>query len=70
MIYYVSTINIDDTVRLKQENIEISKILPQYFKGIRNNNEFIIYRAFNKVPDSEDESFRSYGFVEKLASVQ
>jgi hypothetical protein len=63
-IRYISSINIDDTIALKAENQELHKSIGKIFKGIDQNNNFILYKAFNKMPNAQT-NVDQYGFIQK-----
>ena len=37
----------------------------RYFKDIKNNNKYIIYKAMNEIPDGTKE-IESYNFVQEI----
>ena len=65
LIRYKTSIPIDDTVRLKAENKLMRQRIGAIFKGIDKNKRFILYRAFNEVPNGSKE-VNYYGFLDDL----
>ncbi|NOU62242.1 hypothetical protein [Marinifilum caeruleilacunae] len=66
MVRYYSKIDLKDTLRLKQENLEMQKCIGKLFKGIDKNNKYIFYRAFDELPDGTYKYRKHYGFIQKL----
>jgi hypothetical protein len=64
LIKYLSKKDLSDTTSLKAENDQLHQIIDYVFKGIKENNKYIIYKAVNKIPD-EGEVVKSYGFVKE-----
>ncbi|MFI5159518.1 MAG: hypothetical protein ACHQF4_11675 [Sphingobacteriales bacterium] len=65
MVKYKSGIELGDTVALKVENNAIQKVIGNIFKGINNGKGYIIYQAFNQIPDGKT-LVKQYGFIQKL----
>ncbi|MEO7212314.1 hypothetical protein [Mucilaginibacter sp.] len=65
IIKYQSAINIADTVALKVENNAIQKVIGGTFKGIDEDKAYVIYQAFNQIPDGKT-LVKHYGFIQKL----
>jgi len=65
IIKYRSAINLKDTIALKAENIALQKVIGTLFKGITDDKKFILYNAFNQVPDGKTMVNR-YAFFQKL----
>ena len=64
---YLSTIKLQDTVALKAENQELQKSIGKVFKGINQNNNVILYQAYNELPNNANmRTIHHYGFVQKL----
>lgn len=64
---YLSTIKLDDTIALKAENQELQKSIGKVFKGINQNNDVILYQAYNEIPNNTNiRTIHHYGFVQKL----
>jgi len=61
MIKYISTINLNDTIALKEENELIHICIGKYFKGIKSNYSHLLYRVFKNLPKKSKEF--SYGFI-------
>jgi hypothetical protein len=51
MIYYMTHFPLKDTSAVKKENIEVRKAVAKLFPGLGENNNFILYSAFNVRPD-------------------
>jgi len=64
-IYYISSIKIDDTTAIKQENYQIRKIIGIAIPGIDKNNKYILYTASNKMPSASTNVPR-FAMVDKL----
>jgi len=60
MVYYMTHINIKDTNEVKQENIQIKKILSKALPGIDKDNKYVYYEAFNRFPNSSVSVDRFY----------
>jgi hypothetical protein len=65
MIMYQSSISVSDTVSLKKENDELQKNIGAVFTGMDINNNIILYRAYNELPDGKNNP-AYYGYVQKL----
>jgi hypothetical protein len=50
MIYYISSIKVQDTTAIKQENENIKKVINQTLPGIDQDKKYVLYSAFNKLP--------------------
>jgi hypothetical protein len=66
MISYYTKINLNDTIRLKKENLEIQKVIGDIFKGIDQNKKYVFYKAFDELPDGTIKERHSYGFVQEI----
>ncbi|MEO3405528.1 hypothetical protein AAFN85_16580 [Mucilaginibacter sp. CAU 1740] len=64
-VAYKSNIDLNDTTALKAENDALQKATAVIFKGITQNNRYILYRAFRDLP-GPTASKESYGFVQKV----
>lgn len=53
MIYYLSTINLKDTVAIRQENETIKRVIGQTLPGIDQDKKFVYYSAFNELPNGK-----------------
>ena len=49
-VYYMTHININDTIAVKKENLLIQKSLSKLTPGIDENVRYILYSAYNKRP--------------------
>jgi len=65
LIKYRSSVNIADTVALKAENNALQKVVGTMFKGIKQDRNYIMYEAFNQLPDGKTP-VKDYGFVQRL----
>ena len=64
---YKSTIKLADTVALKAENDALKKTIGQVFKGIDQNNNVILYQAYNEFPNNANmRTIHHYGFIQKI----
>lgn len=59
-IVYKTNINIQDTVKLKEENIEIQKNIGNIFYGIEINNDLIYYKVTNLENSDTSNQFVEY----------
>jgi len=50
MIYYISSIKVQDTTAIKLENENIKKVINQTLPGIDQDKKYVLYSAFNKLP--------------------
>ncbi|MDR3714860.1 MAG: hypothetical protein P4L51_18775 [Puia sp.] len=64
MILYISDIKISDTAALRQECDSLHQVIGHVFNGLDRNNEYIIYRVFEKMP-SDTALGTNYEFVRK-----
>lgn len=65
MIYYLSSISINDTVGLKKENQQIQKVIGKVLPGIDKDKKYVLYSAFNGLPGGH-KVLQHYDFTEKL----
>ncbi|OKS85777.1 hypothetical protein [Mucilaginibacter polytrichastri] len=65
IVKYKSGVNLTDTIALKAENDAMQKVIGKVFKGIDENKAFILYQAFNQVPNGKS-LVKHYGFIQKL----
>jgi predicted RNase H-related nuclease YkuK (DUF458 family) len=64
-VYYLSSINLKDTVSLKNENEKIKIEVGKLFKGIDKDKKVVFYFAVNEIPEGNSSVMR-YGFIDKL----
>ncbi len=64
-VCYLSSINLKDTVSLKNENEKIKIEVGKLFKGIDKDKKFVFYFAVNEIPEGNNSGIR-YGFIDKL----
>lgn len=64
-VLYLSSINVQDTVALKQENDLIQEKIGTIFSGMDKNNNSILYRAYNVQPNGQNDP-PYYGFAQKI----
>jgi hypothetical protein len=60
MIYYLSGINLKDTLALKRENALIKKVIGKAIPGIDKDKKYLLYAAFNTKPAYNKEADRYY----------
>ncbi|HWZ36481.1 MAG TPA: hypothetical protein VNW51_09995 [Mucilaginibacter sp.] len=65
LIKYKSGIKLTDTVALKAENQALQQSIGAIFKGIDQNNQYILYQAYNETSEGKAEA-KHYGFIQKL----
>ncbi|MGI4022521.1 MAG: hypothetical protein ACRYFA_13530 [Janthinobacterium lividum] len=56
MLYYVSSINIKDTVALKKENAAIKKVIGKVIPGVDQDKKYVLYAAFNSIPNKKNNA--------------
>ena len=61
-VFYVTTLNINDTTALSKECTEIHKNIGHVFKGLDADKKYIFYRAFERIPVN-NEKVNNYGFL-------
>lgn len=66
IVYYLSSINLEDTAALKIENNKIKKEVYNLFKGINKDKKYVFFKAVNEIPDGK-KSIEQFGFVDQLA---
>lgn len=49
--YYQTSINVSDTNAIRKENNEIMKVLPSLYPGVNKGNGWLLFSAFNKLPN-------------------
>jgi len=65
MVYYQSSINISDTAAIRKENNAMMKVLPAILPGIDKDNKWLLFTAFNKLPNM-NESVDRYEMDNRL----
>ncbi|WP_133249958.1 hypothetical protein [Marinifilum breve] len=65
MIEYLTTIDLKDTISTKLENNKLHSLIGKMFKGIDQDKDYILYKAFSQMPDGKTP-VPTYGFVKKL----
>ena len=65
MVYYISRINLKDTLAIRKENEQIKKVIGTVMPGIDKNKKFVFYSAFNKRP-SGNKTVDHYDMTDKL----
>lgn len=65
LIKYKSSIKLSDTVALKAENQALQQNIGTLFKGLDQNNQYILYQAYNETTDGKTDA-KHYGFIQKL----
>ncbi len=61
MLYYVSSINIKDTVALQKENAAIKKVIGKVIPGVDKDKKYVLYAAFNSIPNRKNNA-KEYDF--------
>jgi len=51
-IDYLSSIKLDDTVALKNENEQVKKEISKIFPGVDKGKDYVLYSIFNEMPSS------------------
>ncbi|GAA4090681.1 hypothetical protein [Mucilaginibacter panaciglaebae] len=65
VIRYKSTIKLTDTIALKAENEALQQSIGTIFKGLDQNNQYILYQVYDQIPDGKSDT-KHYGFIQKL----
>jgi hypothetical protein len=65
IVYYLSDINLKDTVALKRENANIKKVIGNVMPGINKDKKYVFYSIFNQMPDGT-RTFDHYDLTDKL----
>jgi hypothetical protein len=65
MIQYLSAINLKDTTAIKNENMQIRKVIGKVMPGLDKNKKYVFYAAFNEKPSSRKEVDR-FEMTDKL----
>lgn len=63
MVYYLSNINLNDTIALKIENEKVKQEVGRLFTGIDKDKKFVFYWAFNELPIGK-KFVEHYGFID------
>ncbi|KAA5536594.1 hypothetical protein F0919_02685 [Taibaiella lutea] len=67
MVYYKTIVPLKEIARLKAENELIRKRIGSVFKGIDQNKKYVIYRAYNEIPQG-NKVVDYYGFLDDLST--
>jgi len=54
MVYYQSSINVNDTAAIRKENNAMMKVLPSVIPGIDKDTKWLLFTAFNKLPNVKE----------------
>jgi hypothetical protein len=54
MIYYQTTINVNDTTAIRKENNAIMNELPKVIPGVDKDTPWLLFTAFNKLPNPQE----------------
>ena len=65
MIYYQTSVNLNNIDAIKKENEAIKKVIGKVIEGIDKDNDHLLYTAFNKMPNPR-ESVDRYEMDDKL----
>lgn len=63
MICYATKLDFSDTTALSKECDNIHKHIGELFRGVDKNNENVLYRAFERIPSSENDRVKNFTFV-------
>ncbi|MFT6335334.1 MAG: hypothetical protein ACJATI_002088 [Halioglobus sp.] len=63
-VSYQTAVTLSDSIELRSENLSLHKNIESYLPNIKENNEYIIYKAMNEIPDGTKE-VNTYTFVNK-----
>jgi len=64
VVDYQSNVPFQDTVALKTEYLEVAQFINEEFKGLMQENELIIFKAFEEIPDGKTP-INTYTFIHK-----
>jgi hypothetical protein len=64
IVYYHSNISITDTAALRREYLMLKEPMRIKLNDLYEQNPVVIYRAFNQSPDSIENGFSYFGFVD------
>jgi hypothetical protein len=65
MVWYLSSINLDDTAALQKEQEKIKVEVYKLFLGLNKDRKYVFYKAYNEIPDGK-KKVKSYGFCDDL----
>ncbi|SHM58210.1 hypothetical protein [Mucilaginibacter sp. OK098] len=65
MIQYLTAINLKDTTAIKNENMQIRKVIGKVMPGLDKDKKYVFYAAFNEKPSSLKEVDR-FEMTDKL----
>ena len=65
MVEYLTQIDIQDTVKTKEENDKIHQSIGQVFNGLDKDKAYLFYKAFSEMPNGQTP-VSTYGFVKEL----
>lgn len=63
IFHYKSNLGMQDTLALSRECDSVHKALNLLFKGVNEKNKYNLYRAMDRIPLNEQDSFRYYQMV-------
>lgn len=64
IVSYKSDIHLNDSIQLREEYLQLHQEIDDIFKGLKRENKYIIYKAFEEIPDGINP-VKSYSFVHK-----
>ncbi len=64
MVAYLTQVDLKDTIQTKKENDQIHRSIGEVFKGIDKDKKYVIYKAFNEIPNGITP-VPTYGFVKE-----
>jgi len=65
MIYYLSTVKLQDTAAIKKENMAVKAIISKMMPGIDKDNKYLLYTIYNQMPNAE-RSVDHFDITEKI----
>jgi hypothetical protein len=67
LVAYHTKINLRDTLAIERENVEVKKEVNKIFNGIGENKKYVLYQAFNELPNDQHQVKR-YTMVDSSLS--
>ena len=64
-VEYITNLDLEDTVRTKEEYEKVHSEMVRIFNGIDKNKPYVFYKAYSKMPDGKTP-VPTYGFVKEL----
>jgi hypothetical protein len=63
VVWYITSIKLEDINNLKEEANLMSPIVQQMFPGIAEGTKYIVFKAFSELPNDPKKTYTSYGTV-------